>query len=285
MALLSLANKPLSPIMFVKLIFLLDKKTTVGSISSFYDFVPYKFGPFSFTLYRELSNLRKNGYVDAQDDFVQLNGDLAPLIKQKINELPKQLMKSINYIVNRFSNTSQNELLRQVYAEYPWFAINSELTEFKSTDLPERVSAPSAIYTLGYQNRSVEAFFSLLINRGIKQIIDVRANPISRRYGFAKVRMWEIAKYLGIDYQHIPALGISSRDRANLNSEESYLQLFKMYEDTMLPKLADEIRAAGALIKSKPTVLVCMETEAKNCHRGRLANSISSMTGLDIIHL
>ena len=47
----------------MKLVFLLRHETCLKDVPSFYDFVPYKFGPFSFTLYRELERLQQNGYV------------------------------------------------------------------------------------------------------------------------------------------------------------------------------------------------------------------------------
>jgi uncharacterized protein (DUF488 family) len=39
------------------------------------------------------------------------------------------------------------------------------------------------------------------------------------------------------------------------------------------------------LMKAMPSVLLCMEREAVNCHRGRLAKRISALSKLDVVHL
>ena len=43
--LLTQVAKPLSRTVLVKLVFLLRHETTLKDVPSFYDFVPYKFGP------------------------------------------------------------------------------------------------------------------------------------------------------------------------------------------------------------------------------------------------
>ncbi|MCA9049777.1 MAG: hypothetical protein KDA89_13670 [Planctomycetaceae bacterium] len=61
------ANRPVSHIELVKAAFLLREESVLANEPSFYDFVPYKFGPFSFALYRELSALVRDGYVVDDD--------------------------------------------------------------------------------------------------------------------------------------------------------------------------------------------------------------------------
>lgn len=84
LALLSRANRPLSPTVFVKLVFLLRQETVLKDESTFYDFIPYKYGPFSFALYRELANLRQDGYVIPDVEHIALcekTTDLVPFLK------------------------------------------------------------------------------------------------------------------------------------------------------------------------------------------------------------
>jgi len=42
--------------------------------------------------------------------------------------------------------------------------------------------SPSVIYTVGTSNRSLEEFLRLLQSYGIKQVLDVRSFPVSRRF-------------------------------------------------------------------------------------------------------
>lgn len=146
-------------------------------------------------------------------------------------------------------------------------------------------SARPAVYTAGYEGRSVEAFFDALLERGIRLIIDVRANPVSRRRGFSKKRLSETAGGLGIDYFHAPGLGIPREYRAGLTDFESYQKLLNKYEHEMLPHLAEEIAEVAGLMKRTPAVLVCVEKDASRCHRNRLAKAVSKSTGLEVKHI
>ena len=48
------------------------KETTVASDPTFYSFVPYRDGPFSFALYRELASLERHGYVQDSEKALSL---------------------------------------------------------------------------------------------------------------------------------------------------------------------------------------------------------------------
>ena len=72
LSLLTQVGRPLSPTVFVKLVFLLRQETDLERDRSFYSFVPYNFGPFSFTLYWDLGRLRQNGYVTTEEERIAL---------------------------------------------------------------------------------------------------------------------------------------------------------------------------------------------------------------------
>jgi uncharacterized protein (DUF488 family) len=288
LALLSRANKPLSPTVFVKLTFLLRQETGLKNEPTFYDFVPYKYGPFSFALYWELMNLKRDGYVTSDKKCVALCERTGGLAKKKIDELPAAVQRAVESIVGCYGRKSQTELVKDVYARYPWYASKNELTDL--TDLRPKSSvrakkACPAVYTAGYEGKSVDAFFNHLLKNGIRLIIDVRANPVSRRYGFSKRQFSEIARRLGLEYRHMPDLGIPSKYRVDLSDFDSYQRLLKKYEQEMIPKLGDEIDEVGKLMVETPAVLVCVEKDVRCCHRSRLADAISRKTGLEVKHI
>ena len=72
LALLDGVRRPLSLTSFVKLCFLLREETEVRKDAAFYGFVPYRFGPFSFALYRELEGLGRQSYVTKDEKHVRL---------------------------------------------------------------------------------------------------------------------------------------------------------------------------------------------------------------------
>ena len=63
------------------------------------------------------------------------------------------------------------------------------------------------------------------------------------------------------------------------------MKLFSYYEKQILPAQEDHSMKVAELMKAMPSVLLCMEREAVNCHRGRLAKRISALSKLDVIHL
>lgn len=285
LALLEEAGKPLHKTNLVKLLFLLRQETCLKDESTFYDFVPYKYGPFSFALYRELEALQRDGFIVDGGNEIHLSPDAGGLARTKIDTLPETTLDAVSEIHGRYGNLSYHSLLKEVYARYQWFATRSELTNLLPENLPVPSRAEPAVYTSGYQDRSVDAFFDNLLAHGIEVVVDVRANPFSRKYGFAQKSMRDIAVKLGMEYRHFPSLGIPSEQRADLSDEASYFRLFEAYEREILPVRPTEIQDVADLMESRPSVLVCMEREARLCHRGRLANSVSEVSGLPIVHL
>ncbi|MFH1108308.1 MAG: DUF488 family protein [Planctomycetota bacterium] len=222
LALLDSAAKPLSRTMFVKLSFLLRAETDVGEDSAFYDFVPYQFGPFSFVLYREFEALKQQSYVVEDHDRFSLAKPMAGEVRRLIGDLPTSVRSSVGHIASRYASKTQRALVRDVYARYPWYATKSELVDLLPPTMPPLPTASLAVFTVGYERISVDALFDRLLHAGIRGIADVRANPISRKYGFARTSLSGIAAKLGLAYRHFPQLGIPSEERSALGGYSSY---------------------------------------------------------------
>lgn len=187
--------------------------------------------------------------------------------------------------MKEYGKKRRPSLLRSVYSRYPWYASKSELAQY----VPEYVSAPRkrepAAYTVGYEGKSVDRFFNELLASGMEGIIDVRANPVSRKYGFAKKSMSRIADRLGLVCFHMPELGITGDRRADLSDFDSYQRLLEQYEKKMLPKRTQQIERATELLSSRPLALLCMEKDVRCCHRGRLADRVAEESDLAVEHL
>ncbi len=269
----------------VKLAFLLRKETPVGSDHTFYSFVRYRYGPFSFALSRELVSLERDGYVQGCEKSLSLNPDTSHLSRDEIARLTKPQAEAVGEVVTNYGRMKWDTLLRNVYGRCPWYAQNSELTDFVPDDVPRPPLRRAAAYTVGYEGKSVDGFFHDLLASGIGEILDVRANPVSRKYGFAKRSMRQIAQSLGLGYHHFPELGITGDHRAKLSDFDSYQRLLDKYEKRMLPKLTAHIRQAAVLLRSRPSVLLCVEKDVRCCHRGRLADHLAEESDLAVVHL
>ena len=87
-----------------------------------YDFVPYKFGCYSFQAAVDKRKLIENGLL--------VDSDSWELTKENANyssALKKGELENIEKFVADFKRLKGKQLIRHVYTEYPYFAINSQI--------------------------------------------------------------------------------------------------------------------------------------------------------------
>jgi len=272
--LLRIAGGRMETPQLTKMSFLMRNETESRGGASFYDFVPRETGPYSFGLQQEAEKLVASGHLKKEGEAAWALGD---------NQVPKisdrDIEMDIMKIFSRYGQLSVDRLgnyISREYAHYCSLRDNSDTAD-PPTDL--------AVYTAGYEGKSIDAFLDGLLRSGIEHLIDVRMNPIARRYGFHRSTLSRLSSGLGIQYSHVPQLGIASQLRRNLESTADYEQLFEQYESTTLQSEGEAIDSVSRWIREKPSVLICMEADPVCCHRTRLANSVSQITKLPIIHL
>jgi uncharacterized protein (DUF488 family) len=275
--LLGAAERPVTHLELTKWCFLLKHESESRGGPAFYQFLPYQYGPFSFVLYREIQDLIDRGLVETADD---KSWRLGSGTKVEDYVPPKDAANDARLLAKRLRNWNLNDLINDVYDRYPSWTVNSIRSPRGS-----RKIADIEIFTAGYEGLQVDGFLNLLVEQGIQRLIDVRNNPISRQYGFHKSTLNRICSSLGIEYVHIPQLGIASRYRTDLNNQEDYDRLFEMYESDILPTETAAVERATELIRERPSVLVCMEGAPRCCHRSRLAETIACKTRLPVSHL
>lgn len=285
LALIQEASGSLARIPLFKYAFLLSQEGDLPPRLPFYDFVPFKYGPYSFGMLQEMRGLERYGYIVSDREQVRIAPEMGDAVQDVVRVLPDDMRRRISSLVAKYGGLSQHELLRQVYNLYPGFTFRSNCRELIPPSAAEPRFAPLCIYTLGYERKSIDAFLNLIVQNGLKQIVDVRANPVSRKYGFAKSTLSALAAKVSVGYLHIPLLGIPSTDRKNLGTPQSYVQLLDDYEARILPLRAEAMRNVLRTMKALPSVLVCMEENPSFCHRGRLARILASESDLSIRHL
>lgn len=285
LALLHEAGDSVPATQLFKLMFLLSQETFLGRDETFYEFLPYKFGPYSFALNRELDALTSQGYVEENRIASTTKYGLTPSGTKEQGAVDADTIRSIRFICEKYAKVGLKALLRDVYSRYPWFSTRSELEDLLPLEVPRQAAAQPAVYTIGYQERSVDGFFDRLLRVGIRVILDVRSNPISRKYGFAKKSLGTISGKLGLGYEHWPQLGIPSEKRRGIETAAEFKQLFGYYDRVILSKVKTDVEQIADQIRMTPSVLVCMERHAHDCHRSRLARVISEASGLSVVDL
>lgn len=270
---------------FQKLLFLYCKEHSVHTATEghrgLYDFVPYRYGAFSFTSYADRRRLVEWGLITDDDQKWVLTEDGSKIARESENN-------SIGAFANRYRSLRGNALVVDTYRRYPYFAIRSEIADHVLRDdrstLDRIVAArpettPSRLFTIGYEGRTLESYLNLLIREGVTLLCDVRRNAISRKYGFSKSTLEGACSGVGIRYEHLPELGIESRRRRGLKTEAEFKNLFKTYEQTILPNRGDALGRIRAWLRSGESVaLTCFELEAGLCHRHCVADALEEIT-------
>jgi uncharacterized protein (DUF488 family) len=277
-------GRPTKLIVLVKLAFLLRQEYGTGLASSFYEFVPYKFGPYSFVLYHELLSLVRLGYLDREGQIFRISGDYPELANSQIDTIPRAGREAVKSVMDSYSSSPVEEIIRTVYEKYPWFTIRSHLRRFLPTTVPEPPTVAPAVFTLGYEGMTLDGFLNLLLLKGMSQVLDVRADPVSRNLGFSKGPLSEACARLDIGYLHAPDLGVPRALRRAIHDGESRSLVFRTYAAT-LERQSDSLRLAGEAVTATPTVLVCFEKSPGRCHRSVLADVMQRTTNLPVIHL
>lgn len=263
--LLECNNREMSKLRLVKLIFLISNR------SNLYNFIPYKYGPFSFQLYHDLSRLEKEGFVSIEDDIIYL-------MKHDLPKMELRIKNIIRMNSQRFSSLDDRMLLDYIYEKYPEYTIFSLYRKNMGYD---RNSA--GIVTIGYEGKTIDKFLNELIVNKINVVIDVRRNAYSMKFGFQLNKLKNYLEKIGIDYIHIPELGIPSSQRENLENYEDYQILFTNYRSEIDTK-RDHLEMIKSIGQNKKVSLMCFEKDVRYCHRGIIAERLRE-DGLEVIDL
>lgn len=260
-----------SRFMIVKCLFLLKQESNIEDTIKFYNFFPYKYGPFSNLCFLDLNSLQSNGFIEDNN---------RPKITEKadktINNLRVNIKEKVKNIAKRFK--TDKEIKEYVYANYPEYAVKS-ITQKKNINLNSH-----GFFTIGYEGKDIDKFLNFLIEQNIELLIDVRKNPFSMNFSFTKKKLFEYLKKVEIDYLHLPELGVESSQRKSLNSIDDYKQLFENYRNATLPNNNRAIDKIIQLGKEKRIALMCFEQDKDMCHRGVISEYLV-LKGIKVIHL
>lgn len=286
LSLLEVFDGQLEKIRLQKLLMLLSKFQEKPS----FDFVPYKYGCFSFQANADLKTLIKYEQVN-EDGKTWLKTDS----KSYIPELKPKDKKALSDINKLYGKKTSDELLEITYKRYPFYAINSTIVDkvLNGTDL-EKVNkiknafSDNKLFTIGYEGISLEAYLNKLIKYGVRALVDVRRNPLSMKYGFSKKQLETACNGVNINYYHVPELGIESDKRRELKTQSDYDLLFDYYKKSNLPNTIDSQNHVLELLKKHQRIaLTCFEANIYQCHRKPLAESISKLPNFlwDVRHI
>ncbi len=266
---------------FQKLLFLYCRE--VEEVPA-YEFVPYKFGGFSFTSYADKRRLIEQGLLADEERAWKLTpagraaAKVAPLVRMGMDRFAR-----------REAGVRGDALVAEAYRRHPYYAIRSEMAErvlagdakaLAAIDAARPTAGKPGICTIGYEGRSLEGYLNRLLQAGVTLLCDVRRNPLSRKYGFSKGTLSKGCEGVGLRYEHLPELGIASEERRELKTQADYDALFVVYERESLPKQTAALaKIRGWVQAGERVALTCFERLPEQCHRHCVAEAMARTFG------
>ena len=227
-------------------------------------FVPTRTGPRSHVVKRIADKLTERGLVSwgeevsVQNIHIEVREQLSGTYRQAIDMLLKRLDRLggegfMNYMTNAYVSMYTQAGPHQA----------------------ERRSDECDFTTLGYEGKSIDEFLSTLIRNSVDLLIDVRANAISRKYGFSKSRLKDACEQSRIEYVHFSRLGIDSSRRKAARESGDWDSLFTDYEQSLSEK-QDLLREISSMILAgRKPCLTCFEHLACDCHRSKISSNLN----------
>jgi uncharacterized protein (DUF488 family) len=247
-----------------------------------FHFVPYRYGCYSFQANADLNTLTKYNQVKETDHDWEKTDGIDYFIELKTKD-----KAALRLIKSKFGSYGSDDLIKWTYTYYPFFAINSTIAErfltkdeLKIVENQRPRKNETVLFTIGYEGLALEEYLNKLIVNDIKVLCDVRKNPYSMKYGFSKSQLMNACQGVGIEYLHIPQVGIENEKRQELNTQTDYDNLFVYYKEVILPNNLDKQKELlKMLISKKRIALTCFEANICQCHRKHLAESLSTIKG------
>ncbi len=273
---MQLFDGQLDKIRLQKLLFLFTNKQE----KAVYDFIPYKFGCYSYSANADMTAMVTKGFLNEDEKTFEKKDETDYLKQLKPADFNLLLEVKTNY-----GKMSATALMKHTYINFPFYATRSEAAENLLTkEEIEKVTKANpkgnrtVLFTIGYEGISLEEYLVRLLKNDVKVLVDVRNNPLSMKYGFSKSQLKKYCSSLGIEYVHIPEVGIQSDQRRELNTQSDYDKLFADYRKSNLTKTTPYQNEILKLLKQhKRIALTCFEANICQCHRKHLAEAIETL--------
>jgi uncharacterized protein (DUF488 family) len=275
------AGKSISKLDLQKLLFLYHRKQNAAH----FEFIPYLYGCYSFQANADLDVLENQGWIIIDDSQISIADGKMPSLTES---------DQIQRFFSENTTLAGKDLIATVYRTYPYYAINSRIAGNllskneldKISELREKYRMQeTGLFTIGYEGVTFESYINTLIRNDIRVLCDVRNNPLSRKFGFSKSTLSAVLPKIGIQYVHIPELGIESAKRQDLETEIDYKVLFEKYRKTLPDKKVFINKVIALLETYKRVALTCFEKEPACCHRHTLSLYIKGVHSTEVTDL
>lgn len=143
------------------------------------------------------------------------------------------------------------------------------------------------VFTIGFTQSTAAHFFGRLRAAGIRRLLDVRLNNVSQLAGFAKRDdpAFFLGELCGAEYVHEPLLAPSLEMLDEYKKQKgSWIEYERQFLELMAERKIEQ--GMSRRMFAVPTVLLCSEATAEQCHRRLVLEYLQEhWRGFTITHL
>ena len=139
------------------------------------------------------------------------------------------------------------------------------------------------IYTIGYGNRSLDEFITIILNSSVKFLIDIRSKPYSQfNPDFNKDNLILKFKEMKIEYAFMGDL-LGGRPSSNDCYTDGKVDYDKLSVNKQFLKGLKRLENANK--KNIKVMLMCSELKPQECHRSKLIGRALDKNNINILHI
>lgn len=135
-----------------------------------------------------------------------------------------------------------------------------------------------ALFTVGYQGRTLSDLVMRLAHHDVRMLIDVREKARSRRPEFNQRVLAEAVRASGIGYAHVPSLGSKTPARRDLYATGDFDRFAGLYLSYVRRWRISELRELCRLVAREGVIcILCYEANHEQCHRSIVAREATRL--------
>lgn len=157
------------------------------------------------------------------------------------------------------------------YATLPTDSIRIQSAKRESWNATRSING-AEVFTVGYSGHDTSSFIASLKLGEVESVIDIRFAPVSMyKPDFSKRNLERHLAQHGIEYIHMPQLGVPTEVRREAAAHASRDGIWNWYDDNVIEKYAAKNLHWLFDAADHPVALMCVERDPTACHRHRLA--------------
>ena len=145
------------------------------------------------------------------------------------------------------------------------------------------MATETPLYTIGHSAHPAERFLMLLLQHGIKTLVDVRTLPYSHYHPqFRRAALEDIIPAIGLHYVYLGREWGGRPTGAHLMTADGRPDYQRM---ALLPPFKAALEQVLAMAAAAPTAVMCSEEDPLKCHRRNLIAHELRDRGVRVLHI